>query len=202
MEITALFKSFIYLVSSSLLTPVLFLLSALILWLIMYSGSFFGLWLTRKRLDKFTDPLLSLTNQSFSNFPPAVCQCCQQLMELPRQPHAELAVMHLLRDKEHRMWKSLDRLKILVRIGPGLGLIGTLIPMGTGLAALSQGDLTRLSGDLVIAFTTTVVGMTLGLVSYFFFTVQRRWAEEDVKNMELAAEIIMGDYEKKLAEAG
>lgn len=202
MEITALFKSFIYLVSSSLLTPVLFLLSALILWLIMYSGNFCGLWINRKRLTNDIDPLLSLTNQTFSNFPPAVRQCCLQLIDLSKQPHAELAVTHLLREQEHHLWKSLDRLKMLVRIGPGLGLIGTLIPMGTGLAALSQGDLTRLSGDLVIAFTTTVVGLTLGLVSYFFFTVQRRWTEEDVKNMELAAEIIMGDYEKMPDERG
>jgi biopolymer transport protein ExbB/TolQ len=65
--------------------------------------------------------------------------------------------------------------------------------MGTGLAALGQGDLTRLTGDLVIAFTTTVVGLALGIVSYFFFTVQRRWVEEDIKNMELAAEVLAGD---------
>ena len=67
--------------------------------------------------------------------------------------------------------------------------------MGTGLASLGQGDLTRLSGDLVIAFTTTVVGMALGLVSYCLFTVQRRWVEEDVKNMELAAEVLAGQSE-------
>jgi len=65
--------------------------------------------------------------------------------------------------------------------------------MGTGLASLGQGDLTRFTGDLVIAFTTTVVGLALGIVSYFFFTVQRRWVEEDVKNMELAAETLAGD---------
>ena len=99
--------------------------------------------------------------------------------------------MNLLRDTEHQLWRSLDKLKMLIRIGPGLGLIGTLIPMGTGLASLSQGDLTRLSGDLVIAFTTTVVGLALGLVSYFFFTIQRRWVEEDVKNMELLCEVSM-----------
>jgi biopolymer transport protein ExbB/TolQ len=105
----------------------------------------------------------------------------------------EIAILNLLRESEHQLWKSLDRLKMLIRIGPGLGLIGTLIPMGTGLAALGQGDLSRLSGDLVIAFTTTVVGMALGLVSYFFFTIQRRWVEEDVKNMELVAEILMAE---------
>ena len=107
----------------------------------------------------------------------------------------EIRILNLLRDHEHQLWKSLDNLKMLIRIGPGLGLIGTLSPMGTGLASLGQGDLTRLSGDLVIAFTTTVVGMALGLVSYCFFTVQGRWAEEDIKNMELAAELLAGQSE-------
>jgi hypothetical protein len=51
---------------------------------------------------------------------------------------------------------------MLIRIGPGGGLIGTLIPMSTGLAALSQGDMSKLSSELVLAFTTTVVGLAIG----------------------------------------
>lgn len=83
----------------------------------------------------------------------------------------------------------MDRLRILVRVAPSLGLIGTLIPMGTGLAALGQGDMTKLSTDLVIAFTTTVTGLAIGTAAFFFYTVRRRWIEEDVKNMELATEM-------------
>jgi biopolymer transport protein ExbB/TolQ len=63
--------------------------------------------------------------------------------------------------------------------------------MGTGLAALGQGDMTRLSSDLVIAFTTTVVGLTVGTVAFFFYTIKRRWVEEDIKNIELATEVLM-----------
>ena len=87
----------------------------------------------------------------------------------------------------------MDRLRILVRVAPSLGLIGTLIPMGTGLAALGQGDMTRLSADLVIAFTTTVAGLAVGTTAFFLYTVRRRWVEEDVKNMELATEMIAGE---------
>jgi len=79
---------------------------------------------------------------------------------------------------------------MIIRIGPGLGLIGTLIPMGTGLAALGQGDMTKLSSDLVIAFTTTVVGLALGMVAFFFFTIKKRWVEEDIKNIELATDLL------------
>jgi len=88
--------------------------------------------------------------------------------------------------------KGLDILKIMIRIGPGLGLIGTLIPMGTGLASLSQGDMSRLTADLVIAFTTTVVGLALGLAAYAFYTVRRRWLLDDLRVITLAAELMAG----------
>lgn len=79
-----------------------------------------------------------------------------------------------------------------MRIGPDLGLIGTLIPMGTGLAALGQGDVTKLSSDLVIAFTTTVVGLAVGLTSYFFYWKKKRWVEEDIRRMEFLTELLVG----------
>jgi len=192
MDITAILTSFIYLVSSSLLVPVLLLLASLTVWLLIYSGSFAGSWFVRSRLSHQFKMIETMNKQQFANFPASVKNFSKRFVELKNHDQAEIAVLNLLRETEHRLWKSLDSLKMLIRIGPGLGLVGTLIPMGTGLAALGQGDLTRLSGDLVIAFTTTVVGMTLGMVSYFFFTIQRRWVEEDVKNMELICELDTG----------
>lgn len=114
-------------------------------------------------------------------------------LESLKGTNASVQVLNLIRDTEHRMVTSLDGLKMIIRIGPGLGLIGTLIPMGTGLASLEQGDLTQLSQDLVVAFTTTVVGMALGLLAYFYFTIQRRWMEQDIKNVQLAAQMLMGE---------
>ena len=83
-----------------------------------------------------------------------------------------------------------------MRTAPSLGLLGTLIPMGTGLAALGQGDMTRLSTDLVIAFTTTVTGLAIGTAAFCFYTVKRRWIEEDIKNMELVTEIAATGIER------
>lgn len=50
--------------------------------------------------------------------------------------------------------------------------------------------MTRLSSDLVVAFTTTVVGLAIGMLAYFFFTIKRQWIEEDIRHMELATEIL------------
>ncbi len=191
MDILALLVSFIYLMSSSLLLPVVLLLCLAAVWLLYYSGQFFGLWLARKRLPLQKNGIEAMLACRFEEFPRPVRNFADTFLRLRQEPRADIAVLNLLRETEQRMWCSLDQLKLLIRLGPGLGLIGTLIPMGTGLAALSEGDLTRLSGDLVIAFTTTVVGMALGLLSYVFFTIQRRWVEEDVKNMELLCELLM-----------
>lgn len=197
MDVGALLKSLIYVISSSLLYPVLFLLVLLTLWILIYSGSFFAEWLERLRLARYpSEELPQMIKQEnyrniFSHRVNSYVDHLRRVLGKGNQP-TEAEIENIIQEKSLRIWKSLDRLKIVVRIGPGLGLIGTLIPMGTGLAALGQGDMTKLSSDLVIAFTTTVVGLAVGIMAYFFYTIKRSWVEEDVKNIELATEILAG----------
>ncbi|OEU53844.1 MAG: biopolymer transporter [Desulfobacterales bacterium C00003060] len=197
MDVGALLKSLIYVISSSLLYPVLFLLVLLTLWILIYSGSFFAEWLERLRLARYpSEELPQMIKQGnhrnvFSHRVNSYVDHLRRVLGKGNQP-TEAEIENIIQEKSLSIWKSLDRLKIVVRIGPGLGLIGTLIPMGTGLAALGQGDMTKLSSDLVIAFTTTVVGLAVGIMAYFFYTIKRSWAEEDVKNIELATEILAG----------
>lgn len=199
MDVGALLKAFIYLISSSLLYPVLFLLAALTLLIIVFAGSFFAEWLERVRLKPCPPqelPLMLKTGQPLAGVSHRVNQYVGELHQIVRHDSVgETAVENLLQNTTLKLWKSMDRLRILVRVAPSLGLIGTLIPMGTGLAALGQGDMTRLTTDLVIAFTTTVVGLAIGTVSFFFYAIRRRWIEEDIKNMELATEIAGSDNE-------
>jgi biopolymer transport protein ExbB/TolQ len=191
----AALKTFIYLVSSSLLYPVLLLLAGLTLVTVVMVGSFFAEWLERARLVPCPaaelPARLAAGDAAAAGVPHRVRAYVAALRRLRDDDAGEPAVENLLQDTTLRLWKSMDRLRILVRVAPSLGLIGTLIPMGTGLAALGQGDMTRLSADLVIAFTTTVVGLAIGTTAFFLYTVKRRWVEEDVKNMELATEMIM-----------
>lgn len=193
MQILALLKTFIYLVSSSIFLPVLLILSCLVIWMLIYSGGFAGSWIRRRKLEKqkpnLTDAIIS---GRYADLLPGLVSANIKKLENLGTDHP-IQVISLIRDIEHNLWKSLDRLKMMIRVGPGLGLIGTLIPMGTGLASLGQGDLGQLSQDLVVAFTTTVVGMALGLIAYVYFTIQRRWVEQDIKNIELAAELLCGE---------
>lgn len=192
--IGAFLKTFIYLISASLLYPVLLLLSVLCLYIIVCGGTFFAEWLERARLHKC--PPQDLPDLLANGDPSAVVahrvnRYIKTLLQvLRRNDGVEPAVENLLQQETLMLWKSMDRLWLLVRVAPALGLLGTLIPMGTGLAALGQGDMTQLSADLVVAFTTTVAGLAVGTAAVVMYTVRRRWIEEDVKNMELATELL------------
>jgi len=198
MHFGAALKSFIYLVSCSLLYPVLFLLSFLTIWLLLVIGACIAEWIARYRLKQPPqEQLASLVSAKEYNgiFSYPVLRYCEALnpLLLSNSRHGLAGIENLLQRHSLQLHKSLDRLSMVVKIGPGLGLIGTLIPMGTGLAALGQGDITKLSSDLVIAFTTTVVGMMLGLVAYFLHTIRRRWVQQDCRHMEFVTEVLTSD---------
>ena len=200
-DIGAFLQTFIYLISSSLLYPVLFLLVAATFVIVVLGGAFCGEGLERWRLKACPPQALPalLRNGAPSD---VLSRRVNRYIATLRTFAAngdcgEAAVENLLQQTTLSLWKSMDRLVIMVRVGPSLGLLGTLIPMGTGLAALGQGDMARLSTDMVIAFTTTVVGLATGTLAFVLHTVRRRWIEEDIKNMELATEIAMAGKEGK-----
>ena len=70
--------------------------------------------------------------------------------------------------------KRIDRVDLLARSGPILGLMGTLIPLGPALTAMSQGDLNQLATAISIAFDTTVIGLVIGLAGFVMGKQRRR----------------------------
>lgn len=193
MNLGALLKSIIYVLSSSLLYPVLALLALLAAGILFYSGAFFSEWVERARTRRRAAgdrPWLAIANGDFSGLSPFVQRYCADLSSLLTAEMREEAIEYLFQERRQKAQASLDPLRLVIRAGPSLGLMGTLIPMGTGLAALGQGDMTRLASDLVIAFTTTVVGLLEGTLAYTFHLVKVRWVEEDLRDMELATEIL------------
>ena len=200
MHFGAVLKTFIYVISSSLLYPVLFFLVVLCLLMVLFAGIFFAEWLDRaktKRVSVEAFQSLNLNESTGQRFPYFVRRYYAKLWNLAGRGEKvdPLHVENLLQQENLNLLKTVDRLKIIVRVGPSLGLMGTLIPMGTGLAAIGQGDMTRLSSDLVIAFTTTVVGLAIGIVAFIFYTVKRRWAQEDIKDMEMLTDLLMAEKE-------
>ena len=103
----------------------------------------------------------------------------------------EAWALNLIEEEEVVMAKSLEKVDIVTRIGPTLGLMGTLIPMGPGLAALGSGDVTTLANAIIVAFDTTVVGIGSGAVAYVISKIRRRWYEEYSSNLQLFVNAVL-----------
>jgi len=100
---------------------------------------------------------------------------------------------HLVLEHEERVRATLSSSRMLVKVGPSLGLIGTLIPMGTALAALSTGNLEAMAGQMVVAFTTTIIGIACGTVAYVIVTIRQHWVNETVREQRFLAERIASE---------
>ena len=84
------------------------------------------------------------------------------------------------------MQRRLDRTRLLVRAGPAIGLMGTLIPLAPGLAALGDGDVATLAENLRDAFGATVVGLLVGTVAFALTLTRTRMYSEDLAALEQA----------------
>jgi len=93
----------------------------------------------------------------------------------------------VLADYELAVQRTLDRTRILVRAGPALGLMGTLIPLAPGLAALGKGNVATLATDLRTAFAATTVGLLVGTVAFAITLIRTRMYSEDLADLERSA---------------
>lgn len=88
-------------------------------------------------------------------------------------------------------------LSIVNGIGPMLGLMGTLIPLGPALMGLSAGNIHDLAANLMIAFSTTVLGLLAAGVAYCILLVKTKWYLQDLSDMEYVVEVLKGEDESK-----
>lgn len=89
-----------------------------------------------------------------------------------------------LHDLELDMARRLSWLSFATRVGPMLGLVGTLLPLGPALRGLASEDLGSLASELEIAFTSTVFGLLIGGLAYAAGIVRRNWYDQDLGDLE------------------
>jgi biopolymer transport protein ExbB/TolQ len=111
------------------------------------------------------------------------------LLEIARAVLAgeQAGIEHALADYELAVQRRLDHTRILVRAGPALGLMGTLIPLAPGLAALGHGEVSTLATDLRTAFAATTIGLLVGTVAFALTLTRTRMYSEDLTALERAA---------------
>ncbi len=98
---------------------------------------------------------------------------------------------------EEQLRHGLDGPRALVKVGPSLGLIGTLIPMGTSLAAMAGGNLNAMAGQMVVAFTSTIIGLATGTVAYGLVVLRQSWASASIREQRYLAEVIAAEMESQ-----
>ncbi len=186
----------LYWISTGLLVPVIVLLIFFFGRSLLLIGSFFGQYLSIRRTTSLIgQELKSLTPQSVASLaerlpkknPSLVVVYLKRLLEA--QDNAALR-QRLLADFEIEADRDLATSNTLSKMGPMLGLMGTLIPMGPALVGLSTGDIASMAYNMQVAFATTVVGLFAAAIGFITQQVKQRWYMQDLANLEFVSELL------------
>ena len=126
------------------------------------------------------------------------------LIELTRHPELtpqmrEALAVRLLEEEQARFDKRVMLTDLIAKLGPMLGLLGTLIPLGPGIIALGQGDTYTLSQSLLTAFDTTIVGLLSAAVAMLISMIRKRWYGNYMSILEALTECVL-EVEKNHAQ--
>jgi len=122
-----------------------------------------------------------------SGYSHGMAETMASIVELREDPDAANRIAKRMADYDYASMKRLERTRILVRIGPALGLMGTLIPLSPALAGLAEGNVERLTNDLRVAFSVTVVGLLIGGLAFVISLVRERLYAQDYSDVEFMA---------------
>ncbi len=186
----------LYWISTGLLVPVIVILIILFIRALLLIGSFFGQYLTirkssaqvRKALTDVTAETLDEVIAKLPKKDNVIVIAYIKKMISSRNNRAE--VKRLLAEFEIDADKDLGLSKMLVKLGPMLGLMGTLIPMGPALAGLASGDIESMARNMQVAFATTVTGLVAAAIGYVTQQVKQRWYLQDITNLEYLSDVI------------
>ena len=161
-------------------------------------GGFFGQYINIRKTDKLVhDEIESLRTSGLEAFrkklpeknPSAVVAFAKKLLDAGTDRALKdklLSEFEIYADKD-MAWP-----RYLAKLGPMLGLMGTLIPMGPALVGLSTGDIGSMAYNMQVAFATTVVGMVSAAIGYFTEQVKQRWYLRDLTALQYLSDVLDG----------
>lgn len=185
----------LYWISTGLLVPVIVLLIFFFGRALLLIGSFFGQYqsirrtaaLLRKELDNIdSNNIRTLSDRLPKKTPSLVITYMNRLLTTD----STAARQRLLATFEMEADKDLSTSKTLSKMGPMLGLMGTLIPMGPALVGLSTGDIASMAYNMQVAFATTVVGLFSAAIGFITQQIKRRWYLQDMTDLEFIATLL------------
>lgn len=177
-------------ISTGLLVPTVVLLVLFFVRALLLVGGFFGQLLARRKADAQMDEVLNqLTvenvEQLLDKLPstglgiaaPFYHRLVAANSDAPLRERI-LAEFDIAADADQNLPRT------LAKMGPVLGLMGTLIPMGPALVGLSSGDIASMAYNMQVAFATTVVGLVIGAIGTLTIQVKKRWLAADASRLD------------------
>ena len=190
----------LYWISTGLLVPVIVLLILLFARALLLIGTFFGQYLAVRKTEALLkrefdalsqDNIATLADRLPQNHKSLVVNYIHQMME---HRNSEAHLQKLLSDFDLAAAADLGTSKTLAKMGPMLGLMGTLIPMGPALVGLSTGDIASMAYNMQVAFATTVVGLFSAAIGFITGQVKSRWYRHDSVNLQFLADLLTAKH--------
>lgn len=183
-------------ISNGLLVPVVVLLIWFFIRALLLLGGFFGQYLVKRKTGaEIREQMNSLCLDNIDTLPERLPKNKQAVVveymkKIVAARESEAQVNRLLDQYAQYTEKDLSLPNLLMKMGPMLGLMGTLIPMGPALVGLSTGDIASMAYNMQVAFATTVVGLFAAAIGFVAKQTKSRWYTEDVSNLEFMADLI------------
>lgn len=185
MNLLKTLESLLYLLSNLFIYPVLIGLFLLLAALIFSLGGFAGEALRRLKDKNWFTAIYLKKLEQLTGHEAAVL---------------EIELQHVLEQAQQKSLRPIQQARYAVKIGPTLGLIGTLTPMAKALSGLSQGNLQSLSDQMITAFSTTVIGLVIGGIAYSIMHIRIKWQRKDLYQLSrVAEEKLLGSLEKQVS---
>ena len=190
-------------ISTGLLVPVIVLLILLFFRSLLLVGSFFGQYVSIRKTDKvIREQMETLHVDNVDHLAEKLPEKSNSLVvmfmkRILAEQQNKAQVQRLLANFEIAADKDLAISKTLTKLGPILGLMGTLIPMGPALVGLSTGDIASMAYNMQVAFATTVIGLVAGAIGFLTQQVKQRWYLQEMTNLECLVEVLNEKNEKR-----
>ncbi|MCL2550287.1 MAG: MotA/TolQ/ExbB proton channel family protein [Methanimicrococcus sp.] len=199
-----------YIFSNSLLYPVMILLIILAITSLILAGEFVTEYTRRNRqpeeLNKMIrqiDKIMSSGSENKLTEAAAVLRTIKYQTQyvisfafdaagLMEKNNSE-GIDRLADSYESKMMKRVERTRLITTVSPMLGLMATLIPLGPALIGLTSGNIEALATNLVIAFTTTVVGLFSAGICFSLTIVRNRWYWQDSRDIDNLINVLEGE---------
>lgn len=192
----------LFVISNSLLIPDILFLIILFIRSLILVGGFYNSFMQRRRMNALLGDVRALNAGNLSELSGRLPKSNRSPFIdylddlLTREGLTEDYANYTISSYENVCEKDLSLSKLLTKVGPVLGLVGTLIAMSPALVGLSSGDIGAMAYNMQVVFATTVVGLVISLAGLVTLQYKQRWYTKDVALLDYISSLLLDSRTK------